>query len=48
MTEHRENDRPRLARALDRPIRGRNLRGATLAEELGDAPTLLCFLRHFG
>lgn len=30
------------------PIRGRNLTGATLAEELGAAPTLLAFLRHLG
>jgi len=29
-------------------IRGRNLRGATLGEELGDDTTVLAFLRHFG
>ena len=33
---------------LARPVRGRNLRGATLGEELGDEPRLLVFLRHFG
>ena len=33
---------------LGREIRGNRLRAGTLAEELGNAPTLLCFLRHFG
>jgi len=33
---------------LDRPVSGYNLAGATLREELGDTPTLLVFLRHFG
>ena len=30
------------------PIEGRNLQGATLGEELGEEPTILAFLRHFG
>lgn len=29
-------------------IEGQGLRGPTLADHLGDRPTLLCFLRHFG
>jgi len=29
-------------------VRGRNLRGATLGEELGEETTILAFLRHFG
>ena len=33
---------------LKRTIEGRNLTGDTLAEEVGAAPTLLVFLRHFG
>lgn len=33
---------------LDGPIAGVNLRGGTLRAELGDEPTLLVFLRHFG
>ena len=34
--------------SLDRPIDGIGLRGRTLREELGNEPTLLVFLRHFG
>lgn len=30
------------------PLRGRNLGGGTLADELGDQTTLLVFLRHLG
>ena len=33
---------------LDLPIEGVNLRGATLRQELGNEPTLLVFVRHFG
>jgi hypothetical protein len=33
---------------LKRPVNGRNLNGATFGEALGDDPTLVCFLRHFG
>lgn len=33
---------------LDRPVSGWNLDAATLREALGDSPTLLVFLRHFG
>lgn len=33
---------------LDRPVSGWNLAGGTFREELGDQPTLLVFLRHFG
>jgi hypothetical protein len=33
---------------LDHPLTGLNLSGATLRTELGAAPTLLVFLRHFG
>lgn len=31
-----------------RPIAGANLKGATLAEEIGDDVAVLIFLRHFG
>lgn len=34
--------------ALDTPVTGRNLRPGTLRDQLGDTPTLLVFLRHFG
>lgn len=34
--------------ASQHPIRGRNLTGGTLAEELGVSPTVLAFLRHLG
>ncbi len=34
--------------ALDTPVTGRNLRPGTLRDQLGDPPTLLVFLRHFG
>lgn len=33
---------------LNHPIEGVNLSGQTLKEELGDAPKLLVFVRHFG
>ena len=33
---------------LARPVRGTNLKHATLGECLGQGPTLLVFLRHFG
>lgn len=33
---------------LHRPAEGVNLRPGTLADTLGDEPTLLVFLRHFG
>lgn len=33
---------------LQTPIVGVNLRVATLRQQLGDAPTALVFLRHFG
>lgn len=40
--------KPLAAKVLERRVEGRNLSGATLAENLGPAPTLLVFLRHFG
>ena len=33
---------------LQSPVEGLNLRGPTLADQLGDRPALLVFLRHFG
>lgn len=33
---------------LERPVEGYRLVGATLGENLGERPTLLAFLRHFG
>ena len=33
---------------LDRPVAGINLEPGTLRHQLGEAPTLLVFLRHFG
>lgn len=33
---------------LEIPIEGVNLTGETLADQIGDRPTLLIFLRHFG
>ncbi len=33
---------------LETPITGVNLRAATLRQELGETPTVLVFLRHFG
>lgn len=33
---------------LARKVEGRNLRPGTLADQLGDEPSLLVFLRHFG
>ena len=40
--------RPLPAELLATPVRGRNLRGTTLRDELAGEPTLLVFLRHFG
>ena len=34
--------------AWNTPVRGYNLRGATLGEELAQEGCLLVFLRHFG
>ena len=39
---------PDLGDLLERPVRGRHLRGDTFGEALGAGPTLLVFLRHFG
>ena len=33
---------------LARIVRGRNLQGDTLAQNLAPGPTLVVFLRHFG
>lgn len=33
---------------LDTPVEGLNLRPGTFADQLGDRPTLLVFLRHLG
>lgn len=33
---------------LQRAVQGHNLQPGTLAEQMGDKPTLLVFLRHFG
>jgi hypothetical protein len=33
---------------LARPVQGRRLKGRTLGEEIGEEPTLVAFLRHFG
>lgn len=33
---------------LDRPVEGVNLQPGSLRDQLGDRPTLLVFLRHFG
>ena len=33
---------------LAREVQGQNLTGRTLAEAIGDLPTVLAFLRHFG
>ena len=33
---------------LDTEIEGVNLQPGTLRDQLGEAPTLLVFLRHFG
>jgi hypothetical protein len=33
---------------LERPVRGTNLAGPTLGQNLGPGPTLVAFLRHFG
>ncbi len=36
------------AEMLDRPISGLNLQAETLRGAIGEQPTLLVFLRHFG
>jgi hypothetical protein len=36
------------AKVLQTPVQGRSLQGATLADVLGESPTLLVFLRHLG
>lgn len=36
------------ATLLDHPVEGRHLAPGTLADQLGDRPTLLIFLRHLG
>lgn len=36
------------AAVMDRPMSGINISGATLRDEIGQTPTLLVFLRHFG
>jgi len=33
---------------LQLPSAGQNLRGATLGAHLGERPTVIAFLRHFG
>jgi hypothetical protein len=33
---------------LASPVEGLNLQGSTLADQIGDRPSLLVFLRHFG
>jgi hypothetical protein len=33
---------------LGRPMQGRHLKGRSLGEEIGEEPTLIVFLRHFG
>jgi hypothetical protein len=33
---------------LDLPVEGANLQPGSLRDQLGDRPTLLVFLRHFG
>ena len=34
--------------AHDTPVTGFNLQPGTLSEQIGDRPTLIVFLRHFG
>ena len=36
------------AAVMVRPAAGYNIHGETMAEVLGESPTLLVFLRHFG
>ena len=33
---------------FQQPVEGVNLQPGTLADQVGDRPTLLVFLRHFG
>lgn len=33
---------------LDLPVQGVNIPTSTLRQQIGEAPTLLVFLRHFG
>jgi hypothetical protein len=33
---------------LDTPVTGVNLKPGTLREQVGETPTVLVFLRHFG
>ncbi len=33
---------------LAKPVRGRNLRGATLGDHFAEEPSLVVFLRHLG
>lgn len=40
--------RPLPSDLLERPVRGTNLSGATLGQNLGPGPALVAFLRHFG
>lgn len=47
MTLHAEPT-PLPPELLETPLRGRRLQGVTLGAALGDEPTLLIFLRHFG
>jgi hypothetical protein len=39
---------PIASELLSAPVEGVNLRPGTLRDQLGDVPTLLIFLRHFG
>jgi hypothetical protein len=36
------------AAILDHPVEGVNLKPGALRDQLGDTPTLVVFLRHFG
>ena len=36
------------AEVRDLPVKGRNLIPGTFGDQIGDEPTLLVFLRHFG
>jgi hypothetical protein len=39
---------PLTAAVLDRPVEGHHVDPGPLADVLGDGPTLLVFLRHYG